>query len=82
MDVESRRHARRLLRRAAAAHSLRKAKDGYWCILSMIRVRPKRDSRRRRKWTWIVECLSDGEGEIRYCKARWLKNKELPRGKR
>ena len=29
-----------------------------------------------------AECLSDGEGEIRYSKARWLKNKELLRVKR
>ena len=81
MDVESRRHARRLLRRAAAAHSLGKAKDGYWSILSMIGVWPKCD-RRRGSWTWYVRCLSDGEGEIRYSKSRWLRSKELPRVKR
>ena len=45
MGVESRRHARRLLRRAAAAHSLGKATDGYWSILSMIGVQPKCDRR-------------------------------------
>ena len=82
MDVESRRHARRLLRRAATAHSLGKAKDGDWSILGMIGVWPKCDGSRRRNWTWYVGCLSDGEGEIRYSKARCLKNKELLRVKR
>lgn len=70
MDVESRRHARRLLRRAAAAHSLGKAKDGDWSILSMIGAWPKCDRRKRRSWTWYVECLSDGEGGTRYGEPR------------
>ena len=77
MDVESRRHARRLLRRAAAAHSLGKVTDGYWSILSMIGVWPECDRSRRRTCTWYVECLSDGEGEVKDSKVRWLKNNEL-----